>query len=130
VRLAAAVQALQAVGALVAVGFSAAATVNGQSYRTSSGVALTVFAVIATLAIAVLAYATAKSKPWSRTPALIIQLFMVLGGIMLVQGHRLDWGIPMLILGVAAAAALLAPASFKALSRPDRQHADGASGTH
>jgi hypothetical protein len=129
VRLAAAVQLLEAVGALVAVGFAAAATIGGRSYQTSSGAALTVFAVIAMLAIAILAYATAKSKPWSRSPALIVQLFMVLGGIMLIQGQRLDWGIPMLILGVAAAAALLTPASLKALNRPDPQRADGADGT-
>jgi hypothetical protein len=121
---------LEAVGVFVAAGFSAAATANGKSYHTNSGIALTLLAVILAVAIAVLAYATARLKPWSRSPALIIQLFTVIGGVMLVQGHRLDWGIPTLILAVTATAALLAPASLKALNRRDPQPADGASGTH
>jgi hypothetical protein len=118
-RLAVGIQLLEAVGMLVATGFSADATITGKSYHTSSGVALTLLAFIAVVAIAVLAYATARTRPWGRTPALIIQLLTALGGIMLVQDHRLDWGIPALILAVAGAASLLAPASFKALNRPD-----------
>jgi len=118
-RLAVGVQLAEAVGMLVATGFSVAATVNGKSYHTDSGIALSLLAFVAVLAIAGFAYATAKVKPWSRTPALMIQLFTVIGGIMLVQGHRLDWGIPTLILAVAAAACLLAPASVKALNRKE-----------
>jgi hypothetical protein len=104
---------------LVATGFSAAATAAGKSYHTSNGVALTVLALIAAVAIACCAYGTVRRRPWSRTPAVMIQVFTLIGGIMLVQGHRLDWGIPTLILGVAAAAGLLAPASLKALNRPE-----------
>jgi hypothetical protein len=118
-RLAVAVQVLEAIGMLVATGFSAAATASGKSYHASSGVALTLLAFLAVLAIAVCVYGTAKAKPWSRTPALMIQLFAVAGGIMLVQGHRLDWGIPALIFAAAATAGLLAPASLKALNRPE-----------
>jgi hypothetical protein len=118
-RLAVAIQLLEGVGMLVATGFSAAATVSGKSYHTSSGVALTLLAFIAVVAIAIFAYATARARPWGRTPALIIQVLTAFGGVMLVQDHRLDWGIPALILAVAAAASLLAPASFKALNRPE-----------
>jgi hypothetical protein len=118
-RLAVAVQVVEAIGMLVATGFSAAATANGKSYHASSGVALTLMAFLAVLAIAVCAYGAAKARPWSRTPALMIQLFAVIGGVMLVQGHRLDWGIPALILAAAATAGLLAPASLKALNRPE-----------
>jgi hypothetical protein len=76
-----------------------------------------VLAFIGALAAAGLAYAIAQAKPWSRTPALIYQSLAVIGGIMLVQGHRLDWGIPTLVLAVATAGGLLAPASLKALNR-------------
>src|SRR5690349_15297481 len=44
-RLAAAVQALEAVGMLVAAGFAAVATAQGQSYERASGIALTLIAV-------------------------------------------------------------------------------------
>jgi hypothetical protein len=123
-RLAVAVQVVEAAGMLVATGFSAVATANGKSYRASSGAALTLLALLAVLAIAVCVYGTAKAKPWSRTPALMIQLFAVIGGIMLVQGHRLDWGVPALILAAAATAGLLAPASLKTLNRPELDQPD------
>jgi hypothetical protein len=116
-RIAIVVLLLEAIGMLVATGFSAAATVGGKSYHTSSGIGLTMLALIAVLAIACCAYGTARTRPWSRTPAVMIQVFAVVGGIMLVQGHRLDWGIPALILAVVAAVGLLAPASIKALNR-------------
>ena len=116
-RLSAAVQLLQAVAMLVATGFSASATADGKSYQTGSGIALTLIAFGAALSIAGLAYATVRLKPWSRTPVLLVQVLMVIAGITLVQGHRLDWGIPTLILVAATTAGLLAPASLKALNR-------------
>ena len=116
-RLSAATQLLQAVAMLVATGFSASATANGKSYQAASGIVLTLIAFGAALCIAGLAYATVRLKPWSRTPVLLIQVLMIIGGIMLVQGHRLDWGIPTLILVAATTAGLLAPASLKALNR-------------
>jgi hypothetical protein len=112
-----ALQLLQAVALLVATGFSASATVDGKSYQTGSGIALTLIAFGAALSIAGFAYATARAKPWSRTPVLMIQALMIIAGIMLLQGHRLDWGIPTLILAAAVAATMLAPASLKALNR-------------
>jgi hypothetical protein len=116
-RLAAGAMAAEAVGMLVATGFSAAATIDGKSYHTANGIALTVFAFIGALAAAGLAYAITQAKPWSRTPALICQLLAVIGGIMLVEGHRLDWGVPTLILAAATTGGLLAPASLRALNR-------------
>jgi threonine/homoserine/homoserine lactone efflux protein len=116
-RLSAALQLLQAVAMLIATGFSASATADGKSYQAGSGIALTLIAFGSALCIAGFAYATARAKPWSRTPVLLIQVLMVIGGIMLVQGHRLDWGIPVLILAAATTGSLLAPASLKALNR-------------
>jgi hypothetical protein len=112
-----ALQLLQAVALLIATGFSAAATADGKSYQTASGIALTLIAFGAALSIVGLAYATARTRPWSRTPVLLVQALMVIAGIMLVQGNRLDWGIPTLILAAAVVASMLAPASLKALNR-------------
>jgi hypothetical protein len=107
----------EAIGMLVATGFSAAATINGKSYHVNSGIALTLLALVAALAAAALAYGIARTKPWSRTPALMIQMFVIIGGIVAVDGHRLDWGIPLLVLAAATIGGLLAPASLKALNR-------------
>ena len=107
----------EGIGLLIATGFSAAATISGTSYHANSGIALTLLALAGAVAAAILAYAIAKTKPWSRTPTLLIQVFVVIGGIMTVQGHRLDWGIPLLVLAAVTVAGLLAPASLKALNR-------------
>jgi hypothetical protein len=118
-RVAAAVHAVEAAGMVVATIFAAVATISGKSYETSSGVALTALAVIAAAWLAGIALPIARAKPWTRTPAVMNQLFVIIAGVMLVQGHRLDWGVPALILGVAGAAALLTPKSIKAMNRPE-----------
>lgn len=107
----------EGIGLLVATGFSAAATINGKSYHANSGIALTLLALIAALAAIGLGYGITKAVPWSRAPALIIQFCVAIGGITAVQGHRLDWGVPALILAALILVGLLAPASFKALNR-------------
>jgi hypothetical protein len=58
----------------------------------------------------------ARARRWSRTPALLTQLFFGIVGIYLVQGHRLDWGVASIVLAVAGFAALLAPPSLRALA--------------
>jgi hypothetical protein len=115
--MAAAVQVLEAIGMCVATAFSAAATISGKSYDTANGIELTVIAFIAAVGLAAIAVGLAKANPWSRTPSAIAQLFAIGTAIYLLDGHRLDWGLPTLILAVAGIAGLLAPASLKALNR-------------
>ncbi|MBV9447752.1 MAG: hypothetical protein JO345_17855 [Streptosporangiaceae bacterium] len=116
-RAAAAIQATEAVGMCVATAFSAAATAGGKSYQDASGIALTLIAFGTAIGLAAVARGLARAKLWSRTPALLTQLFAAGAGIYLLDGHRLDWGIPTLILAAAGFIALLNPASFKALNR-------------
>jgi hypothetical protein len=116
-RLAAAVHVVEAAEMIAATAFSAAATIGGKAYETSSGIALTILAFIAAVSLAVIAVGIAKAQPWSRMPAVICQLFVVIGGVMLLQGHRYVWGVPALILAAAGLAGLLAPPSIKALNR-------------
>jgi len=59
----------------------------------------------------------ARARQWTRTPALMTQLFTDIVGIYLVQGSRLEWGIPALALAAAGLVTLFAPASTKALAR-------------
>jgi hypothetical protein len=117
-RLAAAAQVIEAAGLCVAAAFGAISTANGKSSQAASGIALTVLAVAAAVGIALIAAALAKARPWSRTPTAMTQLLVVIGGITLLDGHRLEWGVPALLLAAACLAGLLTPASLRALNRP------------
>src|SRR5215831_989236 len=83
-RLAAALQALEAVGMCVAAGFAAVSTADGQSYQRASGVALTLIAVGTAVVFALLAVGLAKARPWARTPVVMTQLAIGAWGIYLV----------------------------------------------
>jgi hypothetical protein len=120
-RLAAAVQALEAVGMLVAAGFAAVATVGGKSYEVSSGIALTLIAVATAVLFAAFAAGLAKARPWTRTPVVMFQLAIGFWGVFLLTGHRYAWAVPMLLLAAAILVALFTPASLRALNRPARQ---------
>jgi hypothetical protein len=117
-RLAASAQVIEAAGLCVAAAFGAVSTADGQSAQVASGVGLTVFAVVAAAGIALIAAALARARPWSRTPTAMTQLFVIIGGIVLLDGNRPEWGVPALALAATCLAGLLTPASLGALNRP------------
>ena len=119
-RVAAAVQLAEAVLVLVATVLAAIDAARGRSYHVNSGIALTVIGAASALALAWVAAGVARGRPWSRTPALLTQLFVGIVGIYLLQGSRLDWGAVTVALAVAGFAALLAPQSLRALARAPR----------
>jgi hypothetical protein len=115
-RVAAGVEAAEAAVVLVAAVFAGIATAAGRSYQLSSGIAITVIGVACAAALATVAAGLARGRRWSRTPALLTQLFVGIVGIYLIQGQRLDWGVPSVVLAAAGFAVLLAPASLRALA--------------
>jgi hypothetical protein len=117
-RIAAGLQALEAVGMCVAAGFAAVSTADGQSYQRASGIALTLIAVGTAVGFALLAVGLAKARPWTRTPVVMTQLAIGAWGIYLLKDHRPDWGVPMLLVAACCLAALFTPASLRALNRP------------
>jgi hypothetical protein len=117
-RLAAAAQLVEAVGLCVAAVFAGVSTADGKSYQVGSGVALTLIAVGVAAGIAFIAVALARARPWSRTPTAMAQLFVVIAGITLLDGHRPEWGVPALLLAAACLGGLFTPASLRALNRP------------
>ena len=119
-RVAAAAQAAEAAGMCVAAAFSAVSTADGKSYQQASGVALTLIAIGTAAVFAAFAVGLAKAKPWTRTPVVMTQLFVGAAGIYLLKGHRLDWGVPTLLLAACCLAALFTPASLRALNRAPR----------
>ena len=117
-RLAAAVLAVEAAGMGVAAGFSAVSTADGQSYQRASGIALTLIAVGTAIVFALFARGVAKARPWTRTPVVMTQLAIGVWAIYLLRDHRLEWGVPMLLVAAGCLAALFTPASLRALNRP------------
>jgi hypothetical protein len=115
-RAAAVVQGAESVLVLVATILAGVDAAAGQSYHVSSGIALTVIGVVAVAALALVAAGLARARRWSRTPALLTQLFAGIVGIYLLQGHRLDWGLALVVLAVLGFAALLSPPSLRALT--------------
>jgi hypothetical protein len=117
-RVAAAVLAVEAAGMCVAAGFSAVATADGQSYQRASGIALTLIAIGTAVVFALFARGLAKARPWTRTPVVMTQLAIGVWAIYLLRDHRLEWGVPMLLVAACGLAALFTPASLRALNRP------------
>ena len=117
VRLAGAVQAGEAVLLLVATVLAAVDTAAGKSYQAASGIALTVIGLLTVGLLLLVALGLARARQWTRTPALMTQLFTGIVGFYLVSGSRLEWGIPALALAAAGLVALFTPASTKALAR-------------
>jgi hypothetical protein len=115
-RVAAAVQAAESAVVLAATVLAAVDTFAGRSYHQNSGIALTVIGVAVAAALALVAAGLARARRWSRTPALLTQLFFGIVGIYLLQSHRLDWGVVSVVLAVAGFAGLLAPPSLRALT--------------
>jgi hypothetical protein len=111
------VQAIEAAGVLGASVLAGIDAGSGRSYHTSSGVALTVIGSATAVALGYVASGLARGRRWSRTPALLTQLFAGIVSIYLIQGHRYDWGVPGLALAAAGLVALLVPPSVRALAR-------------
>jgi hypothetical protein len=108
--------AVQATGVMVATVLAGVAAATGKSYLLSSGVAITVIGAATAAALGLVALGLYRVRRWSRTPALLTQLFTGIVGIYLVQGGRLWWGVPALALSVAGFILLLVPPSFRALA--------------
>jgi hypothetical protein len=117
-RLAAAAQALEAAGLVVAAGFQVAEVASGHAYQKSSGIGLAALEVITAALLAWIASAIARMQPWGRTPGVMTQICVALLALILLQGGQYAWGLPALVLAVFGLAGLFHPASLRALSRP------------
>jgi len=115
--VAAAAQAIEAAGVLLAAVLTAVDTASGHSYQQSSGIALTILAFVAAVAVAFVVPGMLRLRQWSRTPALLTQLFVGTTGVYLVEGHRLGWGLPAVLVAIAGFIGLCVPPSWQALSR-------------
>jgi hypothetical protein len=112
-------------GILLAAILAGLDTGAGKSYELASGIAITAIGVGTALALGLVARGLRAGRRWTRTPALLTQLFTGIIGIYLLQAPRYDWGVPAALLAVAGLALLFTPASMRVLTpgradRPDR----------
>jgi hypothetical protein len=114
---AAVIQGVEAVGVLAASVLAGVDTASGRSYHTNSGIAITLIGVLTAVLLGYVAIGVARIRPWSRTPALLTQLFCGITSIYLLQASRYDWGVPGLVLALAGFVTLLIPPSIRALAR-------------
>jgi hypothetical protein len=115
--MAAGAQAAEAAGLFVAVILNVVDSVSGDAWTTSNATAFIVMEAIVALAVAWIASGIARVRPWSRTPAVMTQVFTILIALWLLEAHRWGWGLPALLLAIAALAGLFAPTSLRALNR-------------
>jgi hypothetical protein len=111
------VQGIEAAGVFAASVLAGVDAASGQSYHTNSGIALTLIGVCTAIVLGYVAIGVARIRPWSRTPALLTQLFCGIVSIYLVQAPRYEWGVPGLVLAIAGFVTLLVPPSTRALTR-------------
>jgi hypothetical protein len=116
--LAAAAQGLEAAALLVVVALNLGDLAGGRTYQKSNAIAIIGIEFVVAVGLAVVAAGIVRLRPWSRTPAVMTQVFAIIIGIVLIQAHRFGWGFPALVFAIAGLAGLFAPASFRALSRP------------
>jgi hypothetical protein len=120
--VAAVIQAVEAAGVLAAAVLAGVDVGSGRSYHADSGVALTIIGIVTALALGFVASGVARARIWSRTPALLTQLFTGIVSVYLLQADRYEWGVPGLVLAVTGFVTLLVPPSLRALAHepPER----------
>ena len=118
VLVAAVVVAAEALALLVYTVLTVIAVAANETYQVSSGVAQIVLQLIVVAGLAWMASGLAKVRPWTRTPAVMLQGFIGIMAIILLGAHRLDWGLATLVLTAAGLVGLLSPTSLRALARP------------
>jgi hypothetical protein len=118
------IEALEAALVLVAAVLAGVDTGRGKSYQLSSGIAITVIGIVMAALLGLVAVGLRRPGRWTRTPALLTQLFTGIVGIYLVQGAKYGWGVPAILLAAVGFVTLLSPPSTRALTVGLPQPAD------
>jgi hypothetical protein len=115
--LAAAAVGAEALGLCVAVVLDIIDSASGRDSTFSNAAGFIALEVVIAAALAAVAAGLVRARPWSRTPAVMFQVFTLLIAVWLLQAHDYGWGVPALVFGLAGLAGIFAPASLRALTR-------------
>src|SRR5215469_11685726 len=114
---AAVVQAAEAAALCVVIVLNLIDSASGHAWTASNAIGFIALEAVVAAGVAWIASGIARRRPWSRTPAVMTQVFTAMIAIWLIEAHRYAWGVPALLLAIAGLAGLLAPASLRALAR-------------
>jgi hypothetical protein len=114
----AAAQGLEAAGLFVVIVANLIDLADGHTYQKSGAIAIIVIEVIVAIGVAWIASGIVRVRPWTRTPAVMTQLFTLIIALWLLEADRIAWGLPALVIALAGLAGLFAPTSLRKLSRP------------
>ena len=116
-RVAAAAQAVEAVGLCVAIVLNVIDSASGNDLTASNAIGFIVVEAIIAIGVAWIAAGLVRVQPWSRTPAGMTPVLTAAIGVWLLQAGRYEWGVPALLLAIAGLAGLFTPSSLRALTR-------------
>jgi hypothetical protein len=116
--LGAAAQGLEAAALFVVIVANLIDLADGHAYQRSGAIAIIVIEVLVAIGLAWIASGIVRRRPWTRTPAVMTQVFTLIVAVWLLEAHRIAWGLPTLVIALAGLAGLFAPTSLRALSRP------------
>ncbi len=110
--------ALEAVVGLIAIGgglFTAVETLVGEPRNTATALGVAVLALGGGALMLKVAHGLYRAERWSRSPAVLTQLFLVPVAVSLVQSGQPQWGYPLVVIAVCALVALLSRPTSTAL---------------
>jgi hypothetical protein len=91
---------------------------SGQTFDASTGLGLVALQLVVAVGLAWMAFDVTRLRPWTRTPAVMVQILVLVVAVILLQAHQYPWGAPTLVLSLAGLAGLLNSRSLRALARP------------
>jgi MYXO-CTERM domain-containing protein len=106
---------LEAIGLAVIVILLVYADFTAPSVGVTSAVAITTFTALLVVLLVGLAWGLRRRRAWARGPAIVLELLMLPIGYSMVSGGLAWLGVPVMLLGLCGAGALLAPATRAAL---------------
>jgi hypothetical protein len=116
---AAVVQAAEAAALCVVIAGNLIDSASGDAWTASNAIGFIAVEAVVAAGVAWIASGIARLRPWSRTPAVMTQVFTAMVAVWLLEAHRYAWGVPVLLLAIGGLAGLLAPSSLRALARKD-----------
>ena len=115
--LGAAAQGLEAAGLLVVIVANLIDLADGHTLTRANAAGIIAVEAIVAIGVAWIATGIVRIQPWTRTPAVMTQVFTFFLAIWLLEAHRFAWGVPALLLAIGGCVGLFAPASLRALTR-------------
>ncbi|MBC6459287.1 hypothetical protein [Actinomadura sp. HBU206391] len=119
--------AIEAAQGLIALGFGLYVgweAIVGKPLDPASAIGVTLFAFLAAGGMLAVARGLLRADRWSRSPAVLTQLFALPVSVSMLQGDQYALGVPLIVLAVAALVLVLCKPSNDALVHEEEPHGE------